>query len=814
MKYLKLASLLLFIISFSQCTKDDQIKVKTDITTITDQDDVDFLIQIVDKSGNALVNAKVTDEHTKESTFTNDQGLVLLKDVSVPATGLPVSVESNGWMKMIKVLRGKSNSQTFVQFKMYPFDSESILETGSIGTISGEGTLRLPSSLVRSDNSLYSGPVTVKSHYYDPTDSDFLTDAPGDMSAIGLNEQLYTLKSFGMYAIELYDAAGNELNVPDGETATIQFPVPDNYESTPDEVPLWSMDEENGKWIEEGMATRDGNYLVAEVSHFSWWNCDIAFDPVTVCMTLVDQFGTPLSGYTYLISSPGQQIAYYSGTTDTEGNLCAQVPLGEPVVVSVLVNYELTNPTDLGTFDESTDLGNVVMDITLSNITGTALGCDGQPVDNAVVRYTTTESTGYTTTNSDGVFNFTLFEEGSVDVQLYDYADLAQSELVNVVINNSQQNYDLGSITLCDDIDGGTPIYVVTDITSDITWQSGHCYILGGRIMVQPGATLTIEPGVIVKGEAGSGANYSGLIVAKGAQIIAEGTAELPIVFTSVLDEIMPSDIAAGNFMSPNLEVDQNGLWGGLFILGNAPISAQESNPIIEGAAANSQNWEYGGDDPMDNSGVLRYVSIRHCGVNIGDGAEANGITLAGVGAGTTIEHIELVATRDDGIEWFGGTVNVDNVVTWNAGDDAIDTDQAWGGTLNNFIVITPTDAAFELDGPEGTHMAQHTIQNGTVVSVLGGRVSDDLIDTDTTTSVELRNIHFVAPFEAGQKVVDTEAINTTFDNITFEIEPANLINLFEETVPVGCSAGGTPQADASVFNWTWSAQAGTLDGL
>jgi hypothetical protein len=242
-------------------------------------------------------------------------------------------------------------------------------------------------------------------------------------------------------------------------------------------------------------------------------------------------------------------------------------------------------------------------------------------------------------------------------------------------------------------------------------------YILGGRIAVTAGATLTIQHGVVVKGEAGTGANATALLIARGGKLMAEGKADAPIIFTSVADEITPEQVASGNFRSPNLDPDLDGLWGGILIMGNAPISAESSPMQIEGIPPSDQNGLYGGNDPNDNSGVIRYISIRHGGSNIGEGNEINGLTLGGVGAGTVIEYVEVIANQDDGIEWFGGTVNVNHALVWNSGDDALDTDQAWAGTMDNFVIICgeTTDHALEIDGPEGAMLAAHTVKNGSV---------------------------------------------------------------------------------------------------
>lgn len=373
-------------------------------------------------------------------------------------------------------------------------------------------------------------------------------------------------------------------------------------------------------------------------------------------------------------------------------------------------------------------------------------------------------------------------------------------------------------------IDEDPTARITANITENTTWKTGNVYILGGRITVMNGVTLTIEPGVIVKGEAGTGANATALLVARGGKIMAEGTAAKPIIFTSVADEIMPEDIVAGNFGSPNLDPDINGLWGGLMVMGKAPISASnESGDVsevqIEGIPTSDQNGLYGGNVPNDNSGVIKYVSIRHGGTNIGSGNEINGLTLGGVGSGTVIENIEVVANQDDGIEWFGGTVNVKNAVVWNAGDDAIDTDQSWSGTLDNFVVIAPGNHNFELDGPEGSMKAGHTIQNGTVVAndPSSGRVSSDLINLDDNSRVDLKNIWFTQVAD-GQKInrVTFNTGEVSFTGISINVAADQLATHVNGTVPAGVQASSSPTAKAnvSVFGWTWASKAGKLSGL
>lgn len=373
---------------------------------------------------------------------------------------------------------------------------------------------------------------------------------------------------------------------------------------------------------------------------------------------------------------------------------------------------------------------------------------------------------------------------------------------------------DDGSCTLPVVEEDESLVIVTQNVTTNTTWTKDKVYQLGGRITVTSGATLTIEAGTVIKGEAGTGANATALLVARGAKLMAVGTAAAPIIFTSVADEITPEDVAAGNFQSPNLDPTINGLWGGVIVLGNATISASNSSGDvsevqIEGVPTSDANGLYGGTNDADNSGTIKYISIRHGGTNIGSGNEINGLTLGGVGSGTVIENIEVVANQDDGIEFFGGTVNVTNLVIWNVGDDGVDTDQSWGGTLTNFVVITPAGHCFELDGPEGTYVANHTIKKGTVIASSTDRVAQDLINMDDNSGVTLEDI-FITDVVAGQMVnrVTASSGSITFTNVNVDVPAADLAGHVNGTVPSGITAGGTRQADETGLGWTWAKQA------
>ncbi|RAI84808.1 hypothetical protein LV83_03856 [Algoriphagus yeomjeoni] len=382
-----------------------------------------------------------------------------------------------------------------------------------------------------------------------------------------------------------------------------------------------------------------------------------------------------------------------------------------------------------------------------------------------------------------------------------------------------------------DPVDPGADnvLLVNTNITSNTTWETGKTYVLGGRITVTSGNTLTIQPGVIVKGEVGSGSNATALIIARGGKIDAQGTATSPIIFTTVADEIMPGQIA-----SPNLDPDLSGLWGGLIVLGNAKASlaGDVTEVQIEGIPPSDTNGLYGGSNDEDNSGTIKYISIRHGGANIGEGNEINGLTLGAVGSGTVIENVEVIANQDDGIEWFGGSVSVKNAIVWNAGDDALDTDQAWSGTLDNFIVVSgaETDHALEIDGPEGSFNAGHTLKNGTIIGNAVAEMADfrdgargtfenlyftgfaDPATTEGRGDLSLSGDKTLATFAEGTlKFMNLEA--TLADGVTLATVFKNGTAASATLVAAGANTVGANKA-AFANTWSWTAASGSISDL
>ena len=369
-------------------------------------------------------------------------------------------------------------------------------------------------------------------------------------------------------------------------------------------------------------------------------------------------------------------------------------------------------------------------------------------------------------------------------------------------------------------------------LTADKIWE------LKGRVFIADGATLTIPAGTIIKAAGGTGTDSSFICIARGGKIDAQGTADKPIIMTTVAD-----DITVGQKNGSNLNDSNVGLWGGLLVLGKAPGSfkGDVSEYQIEGIPAEEKNGLYGGNDAADNSGTIKYVSIRHGGTSIGEDNEINGLTLGGVGTGTTISHVEVVGNQDDGIEFFGGTVNASNLIVWGQGDDGLDIDQSYAGTISNSIVIanSTSDHGLEIDGPEGSMDDSFKLENITLIGD-GTAGNGEYADFRKGALGSVNNL-FAYGFQVGKDFeLDAEADSAsfeagtlTFSNIEIVIPDGSSLtggdlfndksetpnamfedakNLAGETFAKGVTSGSnTVGADTSVFGWTFANYKGKL---
>jgi hypothetical protein len=282
-------------------------------------------------------------------------------------------------------------------------------------------------------------------------------------------------------------------------------------------------------------------------------------------------------------------------------------------------------------------------------------------------------------------------------------------------------------------------VLVTSDIATSTTWTSDNTYNLQDQIYVLPGATLTIEPGTLVQSTTDLGGS---LAVCRGAKIYVNGTATDPVIMTSTSDDMVTYREVCNE-------------WGNLTIMGDALISASHfgGNPVgdntktptglnekqMEGLTpdfAGDTKGMYGGANDNDDSGSISYLSLRYGGKVIGLGNELNGLSLGGIGRETDISHVEVINNIDDGIEIWGGTVNLKYINIWNIGDDSLDVDQGWRGKVQFGLIVQGSS----VDAAQGSGLGDNCIE------IDGAEDSD----AQPVTTAAIYNLTVVGQYDAG----------------------------------------------------------------
>lgn len=333
------------------------------------------------------------------------------------------------------------------------------------------------------------------------------------------------------------------------------------------------------------------------------------------------------------------------------------------------------------------------------------------------------------------------------------------------------------------------------DIVEDVSLSASIEYKLTGTLSIKDGGILRIPAGTVIKANKGF-ANY--VIVEQGGQIFAEGTSGKPVKFTSGASSPAAAD------------------WGGLIINGYAPISGATSG--TEGQTEVNEDLPYGGNVVADNSGVLTYVILEYTGARSNEDVEHNGLTLNGVGNGTRIENIYIPNGADDGVEFFGGSVNVKNLLVVNPDDDMFDVTQGWTGTLDNCYGVwesgytsTESDprgveADGNLDGKGEDHVDQSNfkIKNMTIVNESAYEMNDVIKIRRGATATITNALAIGGTTGDMVDLTDSRGGANAATSISLTIQDVTGNQLKEDGNGDNVSfATGNTGATTSVFDWT-----------
>lgn len=342
--------------------------------------------------------------------------------------------------------------------------------------------------------------------------------------------------------------------------------------------------------------------------------------------------------------------------------------------------------------------------------------------------------------------------------------------------------------------DGGEDTYVLdSDITENVTLETGKTYTLNGGVHVKSGATLTIQPGVTIVAQHDETVDY--ILIEQGAKIDAQGTAAQPIVMTS--------------------EKKEAGAWGGLHICGYAHTNNGSGKSEIG-------NAPYGGNNDADDSGTLKYIRLEYTGYAFDEEHEANGVSFYGVGNGTTVEHLQAYQGSDDGFEFFGGSVNVKYMVVTSCSDDSFDWTEGWNGKAQFLVAYQEgesslgyaCDCLMECDN-NGTNNAATPVAHPTIANatLIGNGGDAQGVRLRAGTQVELYNT--IITGKGKPLTVETNETENALKDGTSKLEYVAISSELSSKQGIYTNvdfAQATGNLTKQEFSWTGK-YVGTLDG-
>lgn len=430
--------------------------------------------RVLSSDGTILDNATV--EVAGLTLTTNPQGAFFVSKMAMDKNGTLVKVSRGGFFDAFRFVYPSLGATTTVTVTMQPKTLTASFSTTQQANITVDNVnVTIPANaIVRASGQAYSGQVNAYMVYFDPTTREGLGTMPGDLRAQDADGDAKILKSYGMFGLELETLDGEALQLSDGQKAKITMDIPQVLaNNAPANIPLWHFDENNGYWIEEGAASLNNGRYEGDVTHFSFWNCDVPGDYATISGRIKHNSGVYLSGVNVIIKSGN--FGTGSGTTNSDGSFGGIVPANEPLDMDIYGFCDASLLSDaIGPFStgSTNDLGDIVVsDGTLSTITGTLKNCNGGNLSLGVAQISV---------NNDGIISVFTDQDGAfslsyihclpivpISVQGFDAQLPLASVLIDVTVSSGTT--DIGSIVVCNQLDEYVILNIdgVTEVYSD-----------------------------------------------------------------------------------------------------------------------------------------------------------------------------------------------------------------------------------------------------------------------------------------------------------------------------------------------------------
>jgi uncharacterized protein (TIGR02145 family) len=457
---LRLLVVSLLLVTFNSCNKDeetDPTSTNTSSNLFGSTISVTVKGRVLDANGNAITGALV--KAGSATTNTDAMGVFILNNISANQKLGCVIVEKAGYFKCVRSFVPKTGGNE-LQIRLLTKSTDGTINSSTGGTVSIQnGSVTLPANGITLNNSAYTGNVNVAIKHFDPTSANFNDAMPGSLVGVS-NNTVSSLISYGMLGVELTDNNGQVLQIASGKTATLTFKVPTSLQaSAPASIDLWSLDETNGYWKKEGVANKVNNEYVGQVSHFSFWNCDVPNNFVYINGQVINsQTQQPLSGAIVTVSSTNYGSA--SDYTNNQGQYSGYVPNGVGLSITVSVSCSGSNTVvysgTLPAMSANTTIATI--GVTLpgqTSLTGTVVDCNNQPLANS---YIVVNNQVFFTVN--GQFDESVCGSNCT-LQAFGSSPWASGQIQTVTLTGGSQA--LGNLQVCNPV-GST----VTDIDGNV----------------------------------------------------------------------------------------------------------------------------------------------------------------------------------------------------------------------------------------------------------------------------------------------------------------------------------------------------------
>lgn len=450
--------------------------------------------KVVDNNNVAVAGATV--KAGSNTTTTDNRGLFRFDNIQLDKYSTVITVEKTGFFKGYRVFSASANNTNFVKLKLIQKTLIGNIDAATGGSVNlpDNSKITLPASgiIVKSNKQSYSGAVKVYASVIDPTSADIAQIVPGSFQGTDVNNYRVTLTSFGMLAVELESNSGEQLQIASGKAAKLRFTIPSSLRSTaPATIPLWSVDETTGLWKEEGSATKGTDYYEGDVSHFSFWNCDVSIPTIYLEMNLKTVEGS--LPFTQVKITRINKGGFSYGYTDSSGHVGGLVPKNESLLLEIFNNCnQPIYSQNIGPYSSNTNLGTITVTIPPMNylqITGSAVNCSNQPVTNGTAMiYFDGHSYNRPISNGNFSLNVTRCTNGNEAVEVIAVDNASNQQSSTWSGTSSSGSINVGLLSAC-----GTSSVSVVNYTLDGTSYSLSSANPGDSIFVTTG-TATSQP--------------------------------------------------------------------------------------------------------------------------------------------------------------------------------------------------------------------------------------------------------------------------------------------------------------------------------